>query len=290
MALNSTSLKSFLKRIYFGFNPSDRIIVLDYPVKAKPLYSFNKPHKQLFEQIAKSDNEFHRLLQSSLKYKTNLQQIKDSSVETNETEPTWNNNYVPALDIIMLYTILKEFTPRQYIEIGSGTTTKTANKARKENNLAFSITCIDPFPRQPIKEIAEKWIDKNIQDVSLDIFQNLSKNDIVFFDGTHTVLPNSDSTWFFLEILPVLPKGVIIEVHDIYLPYDYPQFMCDRYYSENYVLGAVLLANPEKYEIICPNFYISEQKHLAKTIEEYWQHSALQNLEKHGGSFWFRVV
>ncbi len=284
------SLKTFIKRLYFSLNSSDRMIILDYPVKAKPLYSYKKPQKLLFEQIARYDNKYQNLLQLSLKYKNNIQQIKDSSLETSELEPTWNNNYVPALDIIILYTILNEFKPKQYIEIGSGTTTKTAYKAIKENHLSFSITCIDPFPRQPIKEIADKWIEKNIQDVPVDIFKNLSENDIVFFDGTHTVLPNSDSTWFFLEILPNLPKGVIVEVHDIYLPYDYPQFMCDRYYSENYVLGAVLLANPEKYEILCPNFYISEQKHLAKTIEDTWQNPALQNLEKHGGSFWFRIL
>lgn len=40
----------------------------------------------------------------------------------------------------------------------------------------------------------------------------------------------------FLELLPNLRKGVIVHFHDIYLPLDYPQFMCDRFYSEQYVL------------------------------------------------------
>ena len=121
------------------------------------------------------------------------------------------------------------------------------------------------------------------------MFENLEENDIVFFDGTHTVLPNSDATWFFLEVLPSIPKGVIVQVHDIYIPYDYPQFMCDRYYSENYILGAVLLANPEKYEILSPNFYISEKQSFMSLIAPVWEHPNLWDVERHGGSFWFRV-
>lgn len=95
--------------------------------------------------------------------------------------------------------------------------------------------------------------------------------------------------WFFLEVLPILPKGIIVQLHDIYIPYDYPQFMCDRYYSENYILGSVLLTNPEKYEIISPNFYMSEQPQLAGIIEDFWKHPNLSNVERHGGSFWFQV-
>ena len=103
------------------------------------------------------------------------------------------------------------------------------------------------------------------------------------------LFPNSDTQWFFLEILPVLPKGVIVQVHDIYIPYDYPQFMRDRYYSENYLLGALLLNNPLRYEVLAPNFYISEQKQLAGILAELWQLQDLQKTEQHGGSFWFRV-
>jgi hypothetical protein len=55
-------------------------------------------------------------------------------------------------------------------------------------------------------------------------------------------------------------SGVIVHVHDIYLPYDYPQFMCDRFYSEQYGLAAFLLANPDRFLTIMPNYFVSEDR------------------------------
>ena len=94
---------------------------------------------------------------------------------------------------------------------------------------------------------------------------------------------------FYLEILPKLKKGVIVHIHDIYLPYDYPQFMCDRFYSEQYGLAMYLLANPKKYKTILPNYFISEDSELSKSIESFWEHPNLVNVEKHGGSYWLRI-
>ena len=95
--------------------------------------------------------------------------------------------------------------------------------------------------------------------------------------------------YFFLEILPKLKKGVIVHIHDIYLPYDYPQFMCDRFYSEQYGLAMYLLANSDKYQTILPNYFITEDKELSSIIEPIWNHSNLNDVERHGGSFWFKI-
>ena len=177
---------------------------------------------------------------------------------------------MPGLDIIMLYTLINYYKPGRYLEIGSGTSTKTALKARKENNLDFSIHCIDPHPRQERRMIADKWYNSYIQDLQLTIFSYLSENDIAFFDGTDMLYPNSEVLWFYLEVLPVLPKGVIVQVHYIYIPYDYPQFICDKYYSGYYHPGALLINNSSKYELLSPNFYVSKQKHLSGILAELW--------------------
>jgi len=92
-----------------------------------------------------------------------------------------------------------------------------------------------------------------------------------------------------LEILPRLKKGVIVHIHDIYLPYDYPQFMCDRFYSEQYGLAMYLLANPKKYDTILPNYFIFEDKELSDFISPIWNHDNLKKVEKHGGSYWIRI-
>ena len=92
-----------------------------------------------------------------------------------------------------------------------------------------------------------------------------------------------------MDIIPKLKKGVVVQIHDIYLPYDYPQFMCDRFYSEQYLLGVLLMAAPEKYQILSPYMVISEDKDLAAVLNPIWQHPGLFSVEKHGGSFWFQI-
>jgi hypothetical protein len=65
--------------------------------------------------------------------------------------------------------------------------------------------------------------------------------------------------------------------------------MCDRFYSEQYVLAAFLLANSEKYKPLLPNFFISEDASLKKILEPIWHHPNLEGVERHGGSFWLRI-
>ena len=282
-------MRELIRRLYFAIRPSDRMVIMDYAIDPKPVYTENNPHKRLFEIIAGNNSGYEELLRYALGLKQGYITIKEMVKEKDLLQPTWNNNYVPGLDIIILYTLLTYLKPKRYIEIGSGTTTKTAFKARQDHNLSFSITCIDPNPRQEIRPIADEWHSSMIQDIPLDLFKKLSENDIVFFDGTHMLYPNSDVMWFFLEVLPILPRGVIVEVHDIYIPYDYPRFMCDKYYSENYLLGALFLNNPDKYEIIAPTFYMSVQNDLANILKEIWDYPNLKNVERHGGSFWFKI-
>lgn len=117
----------------------------------------------------------------------------------------------------------------------------------------------------------------------------MNENDILFIDNSHRILPNSDSLVFFLEILPRLKNGVIVHLHDIYLPYDYPQFMCDRFYSEQYGLAIYLLANSQNFNIILPNFFISMDKELSGIISPVWSNKNIENAERHGGSFWMVV-
>jgi len=94
---------------------------------------------------------------------------------------------------------------------------------------------------------------------------------------------------FFMEVLPKLAKGVIVHFHDVYLPYDYPQSMCDRFYSEQYGLSLCLMANPGRYVPLLPAYFISEDPALSSKLGPLWDHPNLNGLEKHGGSFWLRI-
>lgn len=279
-----------LKQIYKILNPKFQKLFLEYKVDFKPRYGQGKPaHMELYNIIDANRDAYKDLLRKALFYKDKLWSIQDSGKETDAFKPSWNNGYLPGLDIIALYTLISEYKPKRYIEIGSGNSTKVAYKAKIEQNLDLEIISIDPRPRVEIENLTDVVIKEPLENFHFNFFDNFNENDILFVDNSHRILPNSDAMVVFLEILPRLKKGVIVHFHDIYLPYDYPQFMCDRFYSEQYGLAMYLLANHEKYSTILPNYFIFEDRELSEVIAPIWNHHNLIGVEKHGGSFWIRI-
>jgi hypothetical protein len=116
----------------------------------------------------------------------------------------------------------------------------------------------------------------------------LGPGDVVFLDGSHRVGMASDVTVFFLEVLPRLPPGVLVHVHDVYLPNDYPPELVERNYSEQYMLAAVLFAAGSKFLIEFPAFYVTHSG-LVNLGVDPWRRLAAAGLAIHGESFWFRV-
>jgi hypothetical protein len=282
-----------MKSLYKFLSSNFQSIHLDYKVSVKPrIVKGNNAHNYLSEIINSNRNSYKELLTSFLHHKNNIHKINDSSKELNENNPTWNNGFLPGLDIVSIYGIISNYKPVKYIEIGSGNSTKVARKAIVENNLKTEIISIDPFPRANIDHLADKVIRMPFENLSDNqfIIESLNENDILFIDNSHRVFPNSDAMICFLEILPFLKKGVIVHFHDIYLPYDYPQFMCDRFYNEQYILAAFLLSNPIKYKTILPNFFVSEDKELSAVIDPIWENEKMSTVEKHGGSYWIQIV
>ena len=285
-------MKEKLKSLYRFISPRFQTVHLDYRVDPTPRQGHGKPAHSLLYKIIDDNRELYKqTLYDFLHLSANIHTIQDSSVEKNENLPAWNNEFLPGLDIVGLYGIIALHKPQQYIEIGSGNSTKVARKAISDLKLDTKITSIDPYPRANIDHLADKVIREpfeKLNDLQF-IINSLNEGDILFIDNSHRCFSNSDATVCFLELLPYLKKGVIVHVHDIYLPYDYPQFMCDRFYNEQYVLAAFVLANPSKYKTILPNYFISEDKELSEIISPMWNHSNLKNVERHGGSYWIQI-
>ena len=280
-----------IKQLYRFLNPRFQSLFLEYKVKFKPRYGHGLPaHPELFKIIDANRETYIKLLKKALSYKKNIWTIRDSKMETDPALPAWNNGFLPGLDIIGIYTILSRFKPKRYIEIGSGHSTRVAHKAIIDQKLSTEFISIDPKPRVEIDQLPNRILREPFENIDFDIISELNANDVLFVDNSHRILPNSDSLVFFLEILPKLKRGVIVHIHDIYLPYDYPQFMCDRFYSEQYGLAFYLIANPDKYETILPNYFISEDKELSELIAPIWDHENLKDVERHGGSYWIRIA
>ena len=280
-----------LKAIYHFLSPKFQNLFLEYKVDFKPRFGHGLPSHSGLNVIVDEKREVYRnYLTSFLEYSDVFFGFKEDKNETDKNLPTWNNEFLPGLDIIAIYGLIREVKPNKYVEIGSGNSTKVVRKAILDGGLATKIISIDPYPRANIDELSDEIIRKPFESLTdFSVFDALEAGDFVFVDNSHRCLPNSDVTVFFLEILPRLKPGVLVQVHDIYLPYDYPQFMCERAYSEQYMLAAFLLANPKKYSPILANYFISEDAELKTILTPIWENKNMTSVERHGGSFWFKI-
>jgi uncharacterized UPF0146 family protein len=161
------------------------------------------------------------------------------------------NKFFENGDAEVYYQVIRHFRPSQIIEVGSGHSTLIALEAIKKNNTKNIITCIEPFENRWLEDLGVKIIRKKIEDINLKKFLNLDKNDILFIDSSHMIRPQGDVLKIFLEILPKLKKGVIVHVHDIFTPKNYPKRWLikeNKFWNEQYLVEA-LISNSNKYEI-----------------------------------------
>ncbi len=279
-----------LRRVAEGHQP----IFLDYPVEAVPRYGHGKPpHPELSALLAEDDREYAEKLSQFLSFAEGLRQIplKQSS---DSMEPCWINDWLDGLDTLALYAFVAGRNASKYIEIGSGYSTKVAKRAIKDRALRTKITSIDPHPRAEIDRICDEVIRQPLEKCDLNVFYSLTAGDILFLDGSHRSFMNSDVTVFFLEILPRLKPGVLVHLHDIFLPEDYPpywelRFYPHRYWSEQYLLAASLLAGHAGYEVVLPNYYISKSPQVSGILSDFWSGNKLAGVRQGGCSFWLQT-
>ncbi|MGH7802764.1 MAG: class I SAM-dependent methyltransferase [Candidatus Binatia bacterium] len=204
-------------------------------------------------------------------------------------EPAWRNVWLPGLDAAALYSILRWKAPRRYLEIGSGVSTTFVRRAIRDGKLATRITSIDPSPRREIDALCDEVVRRPLEEVPLETFDSLEPGDVLFVDSSHHAFMNSDVTVVFLEVLPRLRPGLLVQIHDVFLPYDYPAAAWPtlRFYSEQYLLAAMLLANPEAVDIVLPCAFVSEDPELSRVLDPLWGALPPDGIHRTGGSFWF---
>jgi hypothetical protein len=166
--------------------------------------------------------------------------------------PNWINDFLTPVDMATLYGIIRETRPARYIEIGSGMSTRVAHAAKTDGQLKTEIISIDPWPRIEVEILCDRAIRARLEDHTAQMLALVQPGDLVFFDGSHRAFPGSDVTVFFLDVLPALPPGCIIHIHDIHLPEDYPAGLLPRLWSEQYMLAAWLLGGGAGVEIMLP--------------------------------------
>ena len=250
---------------------AEYLLTLDYPLRPKPRYGEGKPaHPGIAALLSRNDEAYQIRLSALSRYSGNLMRVAETTQDGALGEPQWDNDYFSALDAIALYGLLGEIKPSRYFEIGSGNSTKFARRAVRDLALTTQVMSVDPNPRAEVDALCDRVIRQPLEDVDATLFDQLEEGDILFVDNSHRVFQNSDVTVFFLEILPRLKPGIVIHIHDVFLPYDYPLNWVHRYYSEQYLLAAFLLAGDRRIQVLLPLAYLSQHPLMSEFVQNTW--------------------
>jgi hypothetical protein len=152
----------------------------------------------------------------------------------------FEQSWFPSLDAAVAYTLVRERKPQRIVEVGSGHSTRIL--ARGLGGLG-EIVAIDPAPRADIVDLpAVRVVPSTLQAVPFEPFGSLQAGDALFIDSSHILMPGSDVDILLNRVLPMLPKGVLVHVHDIFLPFDYPAIWGWRAYNEQQGVAPLLNA------------------------------------------------
>jgi predicted O-methyltransferase YrrM len=179
----------------------------------------------------------------------------------------YTNGWFDGADAVTLYSILRHYRPSSVIEIGSGFSSAAMldiNDMFLDKNTRF--TFIEPNPQRLFSlfnyEDRDKHVvlQRQVQDIPLEVFQALSSNEVLFVDSSHVAKIGSDVTHIFFNILPKLKPGVIVHFHDIFWPFEYPKkwVLNGRAWNEAYFLRCFLHFNAT-FEIIYFNSFLARR-------------------------------
>lgn len=163
----------------------------------------------------------------------------------------FNNGSFESGDAEYLYQIIRHIKPAKILEIGSGNSTLMAMKAVSKNNeenpeYTCEHTCIEPYKQPWLEQTGLNVIRRKVEEADRNLFSSLGAGDILFIDSSHVIRPQGDVLLEYLELLPTLKPGVIVHIHDIFSPRDYPhEWVIDdvRFWNEQYLLESFLTSN-----------------------------------------------
>lgn len=156
-------------------------------------------------------------------------------------QPRWTQDWFPRLDAAAAYAQVRTRKPGRIVEVGSGHSTRFLARAIADGKLGTTLTAIDPAPRATLDGLPITWRRELVQATPLALFEGLTAGDLLFIDSSHLLMPGSDVDHLVNRVLPALPQGVLVHVHDVFLPDDYPEAWRWRGYNEQLALPALIL-------------------------------------------------
>ena len=198
----------------------------------------------------------------------------------------YNNGYFEAVDAEVAYCMVRHCRPARVVGIGTGYSTRVIAAALQKNlerdGFEGRLISVDPNPERFSHNGWQHLVEQipvAVQDLELEFFDTLESGDVLFIDSSHVVAVGSDVVREYLQILPRLRPGVLVHIHDIFLPSDYPRTAVLEnlwFWSEQYLLQAFLSFN-SAFEVLWAASAM--QIHCAWVLEECfpnWPHSYRQ--------------
>jgi hypothetical protein len=166
-------------------------------------------------------------------------------------------------DALTLQGMLRLLRPRRLVEVGSGFSSAVTLDTRERRLDGLEVTFVEPYPAllesrlRPDDRASVRILAERVQDVPMAVFSELEAGDVLFIDSSHVVRVGSDAQFLYGEVLPQLPADVVVHVHDIFFPFEYPLAWVEegRAWNEAYVLRAMLVG--DTFEILFWNDWVA---------------------------------
>ena len=260
----------FLRYLYYSIVTNSLWFYRHYPGHySSPIPSttyINSNRERIFSKIRYDDginlnSDFQKTL-----LKTFCEYFKDFSpprTKSPEKLYYYSNNMYGFNDAFILYCFLRKYQPKRVIEVGSGFSSALMLDVTKEITPETHFTFIDPYSTN-IRKFLDlsppgkyKLVTTEVQNLDLSTYSELKENDILFIDSSHVIKIGSDLTTLIYSILPSLQKGVIIHIHDIWYPFEYPEKLLKegRAWNEIYLIRSFLQFN-SSFQILFYNSFI----------------------------------
>jgi len=198
----------------------------------------------------------------------------------------------------MLHCMIRHFRPRRVVEVGSGYSTFVSARAclmNQADGCPTKLVSIEPYPNPVLRKGfpgLSELIPRKVEDVSLECFSQLSDGDILFIDSSHVIRIGGDVNFLYLEVLPRLSTGVVVHVHDIFFPRQYPKPLVTQnlmFWTEQYLLQAFLTHN-DKFQVLwCGNLLRLKYPEQLKAALPPPEGVASDGIGR-SSSFWMRKV
>jgi len=170
-----------------------------------------------------------------------------------------DNNYFTSPDAEVLYCMIRMYEPETIVEVGCGHSTRISRLAILDGKLGTRLMTVDPSPRDDVVKLSERNFACPVEELEEPtLFSELRENDILFIDSSHELKAGNDLVYLYLNIIPSLNPGVLIHIHDIFLPYDYPyDWMLERgmRYTEQYLVQTMLTLEGQ-FEVLWAGHYL----------------------------------